>query len=365
MKKISLIIFGIAILCLLSFLSCSSSLVDLNLEENLTRNVKKYSNESTGVELMYSDGNNIYGHFYDSSINNVILRTKGLFKYNVKTSKFSYFNYKNQNRIMTYYWLNDIIYYVVLEESGNNFNWKFIVSKYKKNDEKIIMQGTIENPFNYPRILFNKYGIFLVSINDLDEENQIFQFDMVVEVSNILSLKQETGKKKEKTGNLLYNISNVYVEAENIFYTVVDKDNIQYLYSLNVITGEEKKIFENKRANQILYNFKIFNNDMMYIQMALKDEENMANIIYFKNNRKIIEKKGTLKTFDILYNSCIIFHNQPNIIEVFSGNNNRTYKKVIQRNDMYPKYLVVNGRIIMQDFDNKFYVSSSLKKVCN
>ena len=104
---------------------------------------------------------------------------------------------------------------------------------------------------------------------------------------------------------------------------------------------------------------------MMYIQMALKDEENMANIIYFKNNKKIIEKKETLKTFDILYNSCIIFHNQPNIIEVFSGNNNRTYKKVIQRNDMYPKYLVVNGRIIMQDFDNKFYVSSSLKKVCN
>ena len=251
MKKIILIIFGIAILCLLSFLSCSSSLVDLNLEENLTKNVKKYSNESTGVELMYSDGNNIYGHFYDSSINNVILRTKGLFKYNVKTSKFSYFNYKNQNRIMTYYWLNDIIYYVVLEESGNNFNWKFIVSKYKKNDEKIIMQGTIENPFNYPRILFNKYGIFLVSINDLDEENQIFQFDMVVEVSNILSLKQEIGKKKEKTGNLLYNISNVYVEAENIFYTVVDKDNIQYLYSLNVITGEEKKYLRTKE--QIKY----------------------------------------------------------------------------------------------------------------
>ena len=362
MKKKLLIIIVIILICIISYLSYNKNTLKLTLDKNLSDNVKEHIGNSIGVELSYADSENIYGHFYNSHVNNVILESSGIFKYNIKTSEFMFIPYVESKRIMSFYWLNNLIYYVILEEEENKFHWELCTANKNFDDVKILKSGKIESPLNYPRILYNKKSLFLVSIDDIDEEKQLFQFDLIEE-SGVLNLKQDVGYKMRKKGNLIFNIANIYIENNSIYYTIVDEKNIQYLYSFNVENFEEKMIYKNKDYDRILYNYKTLN-EGLYIQLALKNENDKSMFIYRKDNSDIINKKGSIKTLDTKSSSCIIFHNQTNDIEIFSENDMKIYKKSINIPDMYPKFLIIDDKIIMQDFSNRFYISNSLKKIC-
>lgn len=363
MSKKIFIVLLITFFCII-FIYYSNSSLKLTLNKSLSDNVKKYVDKSVGVELSYVDGNNIYGHFYNSQANNIVLETKGLFSYNIKTSEFVYYGYEESKRIMTFYLMNNIFYYVILEENGDKYHWELAMANEKFNNVKRLKSGNIESPLNYPRILYNdKNSIYFLSIDDINEEKQQFQFDLIKD-SNIFNLKNEVGNKKHKEGNLLFNISNVYIEKNYIYYTIVDENSVQYLKSFNVINQEETTIYENKDYDKILYNYKVLN-DGIYIQLALKNEDNKSYFVYIRNNDEIINKKGDLKTLDIKSSSCIIFHNQTNSIEIFSEKKLRLYRKNVKQADMYPKYLIVNDKILMQDFSNQFYLSGLIKKICN
>lgn len=361
LRKMFCILLIIASFCIVCIGSSNS--INLSTEKNLSNNVKKYVDKSEGVEMVYADGDYIYGHFYDSMASNVVLETIGLFRYNIRTSSFKFHEYTEKKRIMTFYWLNDIIYYITLSEDENQYYWEFIEADENFNNINVLKSGKVENPLNYPRILHNNNSVYVISIDDIDEEKQIYQFYLVNDL-DMLSLKQDIGSKNEKKGNLLYNIANVYIEDNIIFYTVVDDNNIQYLYSFNVENGEDIKLYENNNQERILYNYKIMD-DGMYIQLASKTEDNKAFFIYLENKDKIINRKVDLKTFDIRLNTCIIFHNQTNEIEIFSEKKKKIYKRNVKQTDMYPKYLIINDKILMQDFKNQFYLSESLKKMCS
>lgn len=336
--------------------------LNMNIDDNLTMQIEKHLNDFTGVELMYYDNNYIHGHFYNLNSSSVVLDSIGLFRYNIKTLEFEYFDFNSDKRIMTFLFVKQKIYYIALKENDNVFYWEFIESNFDFSDEIILKTGYIDNPLNYPRLLYDSNFICLISIEDIANDLQAFQFDLV-EKENLQNLKNEMASKKEKSGDILYNIANVYLEDNNIYYTIVDGNNKQYLRSFNILTREENNLYQNSNDNIILYNYKIMESGI-YIQYALKSEDNKSYFIFDYNDGKQYKKKGNIKTMDTKLNLCIVFHNFTNDIEIFSETKRKLFKKRLNIGNMYPKYIVVEDKILMQDFDNNFYYSDSLENIC-
>lgn len=352
-------IFVIAILLLIVIYGRTGN-IKFTEESSLTNSIKEHIDKQSGVEFIRAYDNSIYGSIFDSSKSNTILETTALFSYSVKNKKLLLYEYTGKNRIMDFIVKDNFIYFVELEEVENNrFIWKFIKSDLQFKNLQNIKSGVIENPFSYPRIFMSSSYIILVSIND-EQNIQKYEISKVIGDS-IEELQYEIGYKDKKKGNILYNIENVCLNNNKLYYTVVDEKNIQYLISLDIIKNEKSNVFVNNKNDEIIYNYKPLKKGI-YIQLALKNLDNTSNFIYMQDDKVIVKKQGDIKTMDTTYNNIVIFHNQENTFEFFSEDTLKLKKFNINQRSIYPKYVILDGKLYIQDFSNKFYVSENIMK---
>lgn len=55
-----------------------------------------------------------------------------------------------------------------------------------------------------------------------------------------------------------------------------------------------------------------------------------------------------------VYNNVLLFHNQGNIFEIFNEDKLRIKKFNVNKKDIYPRYVVLNNKIYIQEFKNNF-----------
>jgi len=91
----------------------------------------------------------------------------------------------------------------------------------------------------------------------------------------------------------------------------------------------------------------------MYIQYAYKNQTNRAK---FEFDSKINESE--LNTFENKINKdCILFHNTGNRWYIYDTSNNKYIKLSNNRNNFYPKYIVLGeNTILTEDFENNYYI---------
>lgn len=335
--------------------------IEFQIDNKLTTSLKKNLEKNHSVDLRYFENNIIYGSIYDHSINTTVFETRSIFTYDIKSEQFINYDYDKNNRIMDFKILNDKTFYIQFEENDKKFYWEFIVSNKDFSDKKTLKYGIVENPFSYPRILYDNNTLVLVSINDIDDEIQEYSIDLILPNNILTNIKNEKGHKNKKIGNLLFNISNVSLSNRNVLYTEVDENKVQYLSEINVDTKANKVLFKNDKSMCIIYNFKKMKKGL-YIQLALKEEDNKSYFIYIKDNEIEKKIKGDFKTFDNVYKDYLIFHNKGNKFEIFSEETLSFKHYNVNKEDIFPYYMIVNDKILIQDLSNNFYFSESLEK---
>lgn len=359
-KKITISLFIILFLFILIICGHTKK-IEFQIDNKLTTSLKKNLEENYGVDLRYFENNIIYGIIYDHSINTTVFETRSIFTYDIKFEQFINYDYDMNNRIMDFKILNNNIFYIQIEEKDKKFYWEFIMSNKSFGDKKTLKYGVVENPFSYPRILHDNNILILVSINDIDDEIQEYNIDLILPNNDLVNIKNEKGYKNKKIGNLLYNIANVSLSDRNVLYTEVDENKVQYLSEINVDTQENRVLLKNDKNMYIIYNFKKMKKGL-YVQLALKGEDDKAYFIYIKDDEIIKRIKGDFKTFDNIYKNCLIFHNKGNKFEIFSEETLSFKGYNINKEDIFPYYMITNDKILIQDFSNNFYFSESLEK---
>ena len=81
-----------------------------------------------------------------------------------------------------------------------------------------------------------------------------------------------------------------------------------------------------------------------------------------ENDRVIKKTKTEIKTLDTVVDGGLVFHNEGNKFEFFSDKNLRLKNYKVSIDEIYPKYLIVNNLIYIQDFSNNFYKSNFIDK---
>lgn len=360
-NKKNTVFITITLLFLLLFINNSHSVINFEVDTNLTNNIKKNIANDCGVEFNYSNNNTIYGSLFNSKSNTTFLETVGLFSYNTISKEYVHFDYNEKNRIINYYINGETIYYIKIIEKNNLFYWELLKSDLDFKNNFVIKNGKIEDPFTFPRILFNDREIFLLSINDVNADKQEYNIDLITKDDKLVNLINETGFKNNGEGNLLYNIHNAYLDKNIIYYSIVDNNNTQHLVSYNLVKKKKESIYTNMDKNMIIYNFKKVGKGM-YLQLALKNEDNMSYFIYIENDRVIKKTKTEIKTLDTVVDGGLVFHNEGNKFEFFSDKNLRLKNYKVSIDEIYPKYLIVNNLIYIQDFSNNFYKSNFIDK---
>lgn len=355
--------FFIVFLLVIVFVLGKTKTIEFTKDIYLTEGLNKYIKNENSIEMMKTYNDSIYGTIFNTAGNNTILETTALFSYSVDNKKLQVYNYDRKNRIMDFQINDNNVYFIELEEvNSDEYIWRLIKSDLNLLTYEIIKSGVIENPFLYPRIFMNNSYLILVAISDNGDEQE-YEISKMVE-ENIEILQSEKGYKSIHEGNLLFNIENVFFANHRLYYTIVDENNIQYLKCLDTINNSIKVLYINRNENEIIYNYKPLNKGI-YIQIALKNQDDLAKFIYMQNDKIIFKKNTSIKTMDTVYNNVLLFHNQGNIFEVFSEDKLRIKKFNVNKKDIYPRYVVLNNKIYIQDFKNNFYVSNDLTEYVN
>lgn len=312
-------------------------------------NFKKFS-----LELNYTDSDVIYGNIYDVSKQNVILLTDKIFTYDVIRKKYSEYKYNGNGRIMDFRIINNKIYYVELTQIEDSIFWNIIFSDLNFSEKKVMASGHIEDPFSFPKVFVKYDKIVFVYIDDISDEEQKYCIDILNKDNELLKNKCEYSKKNEKSGNMLYNILNTSFYKNDILYTIVDEKNNQILKKYNVNDYSDDNIYINDEDDYVVYNY-IYGNNVYFIQMAKKNSDESKIIILDSKKKNIKKINSNLILMPIYYNDMIYFHNYDNSISVFNFNKLNLKKYKLNYENLYPRYVIVNNRLILKNSDNKFF----------
>ena len=125
-------------------------------------------------------------------------------------------------------------------------------------------------------------------------------------------------------------------------------------------SSKKSIIKENKSNDKVLYNY-VPTDDGIYIQFASTDETEKSIIEYYSND-DISTLETDINTFENqINNTNLLFHNKGNVWILYNIVENKLnpLNTNLKDKNLYPKYLVVDkNTIIVQDFDNNFYIGT-------
>lgn len=316
------------------------------------------------IELLKSStSNSVYGTIIDASSNNNLFLTIGIFEYNTLNNKFNYYENNSKTRIMDFNIINNVIYKVLLENNsdGKGYTWKFVKQNLKNNMETEIDTGEIINIFEFPKIMDEGGNFYLSAIKNYKDDTgeYVSQKFMLYKVNEdkIGELLMESGSLVKDYGNLAYNLSNVKIYNNKFYYTIVDENHIQYFKSYDLKYNKNSIVYQNNDSDYVIYNY-IPTDNGYYLNLSNKYDDNKAKILYFLKNGNEVKLETKLNTFEQLINkNNILFHNSGNKWIIYDISKNKLHNVGMKQMQIYPKYLVLEqNEIIIQDFDNNFYI---------
>lgn len=311
--------------------------------------------------LHYSDKQIIYGSLIDESNENFgILSTIGLFSYNVENSEFNYYEYKKSNmRIMDYVFYNDKFY--CIEESANReeYKWQIVIYDKEFKDKKVLDEGIIYNNLRYPRIYLENGIVYIVAFDNVDHENTNCHF-YTIENDNLNNIYDLSFNINDESNEMIYDFSFAYVRNKKFYFWAI-KGDYEYIYELDTTTKEKKKIYENiySAENGYAYTYYKLKNGL-FVQTIYPNESYRGGLNYISNENEKYKMDGTINTQLNEYNNLLIFHNNDDSFAIFDESNLKYYKYKELDIETYPRYLLLQGKIILKGYDDKFYITDNI-----
>lgn len=303
--------------------------------------------------LIRADNHNFYGEIG-------IFETGALFQYNIDNNKLILYRYNGKNKIIDFIITSKYIYFIQLSLKDDGIKWQLNRTDLKFNDVYTYKEGYVKNPSEYPKLLADDNNIAVVSLSEKDDIRS-YSIDLIKgkTLENIIA---GNGHVTENKGSFLYNISSIYMDKEGIYYTLIDKENVQKLYKFDINKKQSELIYTNKDyENTIINSYKKIKNDYL-IQLSSKMHFDKAYYILISNNNFIKLNDHNFRTSDTLIGDNILFHNSKDKFEIYDSKKRRFIKlKTNLKKGFYPNYLIVGNKIVIKDSNDNFYIANLLK----
>lgn len=311
--------------------------------------------------LHYADNQTIYGSLIDDNNQNFgIMSTIGLFSYNVENSEFNYYEYnKVNNRIMDFVFYNDKFYCIEVSANSEECKWQIIIYDKEFKNKKVLEEGSIYNNLKYPRIFLENGIVYILAFDNVDQEITNCHF-YTIENDNLNNIYDLSFDASDKNNEAIYDLSFASVNDKKIYFLTINGD-YDYIYELDTTTKEKKKIYENyyNEENGYIYAYYKLKNGL-FVQNIYPDNSYSGSLNYLSNN-KAYKMDGTINTQLNEHDNLLIFHNNDDSFAIFDESSLKYYKFKKLDVETYPKYLIVQGKIILKGYDGKFYITDNIE----
>ena len=320
------------------------------------------------IEFESYSGNYVYGSYLDSGSYNILLKTVGLWKYNIDNEQLEYYNYTGNDRIWSYF-INDYdIYYISLSEleKTSTYKWKLIKSNLNFTNKVEIDSGELYNPSNAPFFIKDDISnkIILYAVYDeleVSEELKLLKYKTKYNISifkdgkfNILV--EEFGDHINKTGTFAYNaLTNLNFFDNKIVYCNVSYYDKETIKLLDLESKKEIILYENNdldnwnlsgtkiNKGHYLMNFNSKSSSETTKLISLTEKEDKINVIYSKG----------YKILGATNNNFVIYSDEA--FTLFSGT---SFTKRLDLNNGFSANYLSNhsNKLIMQGKDSEIYI---------
>lgn len=354
----------IVIICIiLSFSICilfESKKYEIHFVEcSLNKYLKDYSNDNYFIDLLSVNNKDEIQGIVDSNLED---KTIGMFKYDLNKDDFIFYKNNEQNQIYNIYIIENILYIITMEKKNDYYVWKLQIKNLKTNKSETIIKRNVIDDLDCPKFIFYNNNLYLVEVSDYiknDYNYQIFRIEKI-EYNKLNVLYEQNSSEFESNNELIYNMANIKNFNSKIYFTLKNNDE-QYLMEYDLETNHIRNIYINNDKDYIILNYLVKNN-LIYIQLLKNTQEDKSSIIIISNSeQEKIESK--LLTFETFINNKIISHNKGNKWTIFNYKNNSMYDVTSDLKDnLIPKYLIVNDNIIVQTLYKKLFIGKIIEK---
>lgn len=321
-------------------------------DSNLNKYISNVNTNNYSTEIYSVIGNNIIGTIYDSTVENNILETKGLFIFNYETEDFKYINYEEKNRVIDFTVIDEIIYMIIVDEN-DIYKWKLESYNINTQEKNIIKDGNLCSLIEYPRLFNRNNKVILTVLKDYDGYSCSNIRELLVYSLNDNNLIEIVSEKSKDM--IIYNYTNIKVTDDGIYYVLKDQsDENEFLYKYDYLKKVKEKIFVNDNKNYTISNFVIDGTNKYINLLSIKNR--YSKIIY--NNEELDSNKFLLFE-ESINDKMILTHNYDSSWSIYDIKENKLYDCIIENveSDIYPKYYVLNSnKIIVQTYNEKYLI---------
>lgn len=351
-KKFFLCFFVIVFILLICFiviyLNSSSSTSNIISKSILSNGLSQYKDKSINI-LHYND-KYLYGSIESDSKDSILLTTLALFTYNTETHELNIINQENNKRIIDFYLIDNKIYYCNLSFYDEySFSWKIYMNNLNFDSEELLIEGTIQNMFEYPRFFGNSENLFIIL-----KDNNITQISQInnSSLTNIKTIDNER--------ITMINMDSIMFHKNCIYYSSTSASGSDMITEISLDFNTDNKIYVATNNNNTIYNYSFLNDDLIIQEVV---SESQSILIDLNINTKSIEK--TLDTHFLTFarkldENTILFHSTGNLWEKYNKDTNSITTinlNILNSSDIFPKYTVIKeDTILIQKFNNDFYV---------
>lgn len=333
----------------------------------LNNYLKKYSDEYT-LEVLRCYNNIIYGSIISELGDSFLMSTYATFSYNIQSNSFNIDIINNSKRLNDYIISNNFKYSSVIEynEILDLYSWKIYKDTVESNNfSNLILSGNIYDVLDAPAFYYIDNNNFLVVIkyltNDFNQKYELIKINS--DNDSLNTIISDVDDVSNKTGTFLYDNQTIFISNNNIYYSLLNSDYSQTIWKYNLITQRKEDIYTNYDENYYIFNY-IVSNQYAFIQLASNTEKSTQSknlILELDNNSLVFSFYSKILSFPRLVDdNTILFHSSDNNWDIFSFNtmeNKLTNITIWKDNLIFPKYILINNcNILIQTFDNKFYV---------
>ena len=304
------------------------------------------------INVLHIKNNKIYGTVETDKNNSIIYSTLAIFTYDIAKNDILVIPQKDNIRVIDYFIIDNTIYYCILSSENNNkYEWKIVSTDLEENNFNLILRGSIDDVFEYPRI-FAEYENSIYIVLKLEDDVKIIKVNNS-KTEEIITIKGENINSIQMNTFVLYD--------NNIFFASTE-EGTDKIRVVNVDEKNSRIIYQSNSKIKMIYTFNIID-EKIIVQEVLDQEK--SNLITYNIDSKICENiiETEILTFpEMLNNNEILFH-QPNntwkkyLIEKNAFQNVEI--SLIDNNNVYPKYYLIDtNEILVQDYDNNFFVLS-------
>lgn len=342
---------------------------------NISGHLKKYLQSDYSVTISKNVNNNvIQGDIHDSSVGGDLFVTKYLFTYDMVNDIFKIYKYPKENRIFNYYITDNYIYAsIIYKIEPQEIAYNYSIIKFNKDfsEQKIILQGMVNSPFDVPNFYYDKKTdkLVVVSITEERIDNDIIQNTnlSVLTDDKLLNLISFKGNYNQQSGDMLCDMFNVQVFEGELLYCLTDFRDTQEIRAYDLLTDEEDTIYKNNLNEQWIINAFSKNKNGIYIEKYEKNS-NSGKIGYLNidsNKYQEIESEILYGRTPFVMNNMIFYYLEK--WKIYEISSNKLKNVLVFNQDeigyLYPTFIVIDSnKILIEGEDNNFYTGTIEKQ---